>query len=105
MERFGNSVGAVPQAGENCQSNEVLVIEVLPYRLKSDFVFFGRLVGDSFRPRDDGFFLFVEKATFSPAISLEEIDMFIGIPKGSTELLVVPDSVIAGVDVTSFQDG
>lgn len=31
--------------------------------------------------------------------------MFIGIPKGSTELLVVPDSVIAGVDVTSFQDG
>ncbi len=105
MERFGDSVGAVPQPCENGQGDEVLVVEVFSYRLKGNLILLGRLVGYGFRPSDDRFFLFVEEVAVSPVISLKEIDMLIGVAKGSAELFVVPNSVVAGVDVASFQNG
>ena len=104
VERFGDAVGAVPEAGENRQGDEVPVIEVFPHGLEGFLFGLGGVVRDDLRPSDGGLLPIAEQGVFPPAVPLQQLDLFIAVTESPTELLVVADSVVARVDVAGFEN-
>lgn len=104
VKRLGQSSGKMPHTTNKSEFHDLPIRKIFLHLIKCEVVILRLELRYFIRPSDDGFFLVVEQIAVFPVIAFQQIDLILGKTQSSTELHIVPDSVVAFRQDGCFDD-